>query len=141
MISFSKAESFVKKEWRNRLNNSRQWAYSDENLKGIPLEAALLPLLRSLVVDYLVELLTNNCINSKAYTDGIVIIAVGEFENILWGIIKKALTLTRKLCLKTMLSINPAKTAVVPLSKRNKRNMKHIRLNIIVIESIYKTKD
>ncbi len=86
--------------------------------RGCPQGGVLSPLLWSLVVDELLELLTNNGIRCQGYADDIVIMARGKFENTLCDIVQRGLSLAKGWCDTVGLSINPQKTTVIPFTKR-----------------------
>ncbi len=86
--------------------------------RGCPQGGVLSPLLWSLVVDELLELLTNNGIRCQGYADDIVIVARGKFENTLCDIVQRGLNLAKGWCDTVGLNINPLKTTVIPFTKR-----------------------
>ena len=73
-----------------------------------------------LVVDELLEILTSNGIRCQAYADDIVILARGKVEETLCDIIKWGLRLTKEWCLTAGLNLNPAKTTIVPFTRKRK---------------------
>ncbi|XP_049315637.1 uncharacterized protein LOC125779115 [Bactrocera dorsalis] len=86
--------------------------------RGCPQGGVLSPLLWSLIVDELLELLTSNGIRCLGYADDIVIMARGRFENTLCDIVQRGLNLAKGWCNTVGLNINPAKTTVIPFTKR-----------------------
>ncbi|XP_055850655.1 uncharacterized protein LOC129915201 [Episyrphus balteatus] len=93
--------------------------------RGCPQGGVLSPLLWSLVVDELLEHLTSLGIRCLGFADDIVITAYGKFEETLCDIIQRGLSATSKWCLTVGLNINPAKTTIVPFTR--KRLLPHIR--------------
>ena len=69
--------------------------------------------------------LSKEGIQCQGYADDIVLIARGKFEDTLCGIINRGLNITSKWCSKAGLKINPAKTAVIPFTRKYK--LPHLR--------------
>ncbi|GJQ88722.1 hypothetical protein Trydic_g5749 [Trypoxylus dichotomus] len=92
-------------------------------------------MMRSLVVDELLNRLTEFGVHCLGYTDDIAIIAKGEFEGIFYELIQMSLRITNEWCHSVGLSINSSKTTIVPFTrKRNIWNVKDIRLHGTLIE-------
>lgn len=88
--------------------------------RGTPQGGVTSPLLWSLVVDELLTRLTNQGLTCIGYADDIVIIAKGKFEGTLYDLIQKGLSTTEEWCTSVGLSINSAKTIIVPFTRRRK---------------------
>lgn len=102
--------------------------------RGCPQGGVLSPLMWSLVVDELLEKITNCGIRCIGYADDIVLIARGKFESTLCEIIQKGLSITRDWCLSVGLNINPNKTTIITFTrKRLLTHMKPIRLAGVTI--------
>ena len=81
--------------------------------------AVLSPLLWSLVVEDLLELVTRNGIRCQGYADDIVILARGKFVDTLCDIVQRGLGLAKGWCSGVGLNINPTKTTSIPFTSRN----------------------
>lgn len=102
--------------------------------RGTPQGGVCSPLMWSLVVDELLNRLTAFGVHCIGYADDIVIIAKGKFEGILCDLIQTSLRITNDWCQSVELSINSAKTVIVPFTKKRKISMKDIHLDEVLIE-------
>lgn len=80
----------------------------------MPQVGRLSPLLWSLIVTELWDLLTSNGIRCQVYADDTVIIEKGKFESSLCDIIQRGLTLANSWCKNLGLNIGSSKTATNP---------------------------
>jgi len=82
------------------------------------------------LVDELLKRLASKGIQCQGYADDIVIIARGRFEETLCDIIQLGLRMTSDWCNEVGLNLNPAKTVIVPFTRRYKlQKLRHIRLS------------
>jgi hypothetical protein len=86
-------------------------------ITGCPQGGVLSPLLWSLVIDDLLTTLTLSGYEVQGYADDLVIIVRGKYESVLSGIMQTALNKVHNWCLRG-LSVNPAKTIIVPFTRR-----------------------
>lgn len=75
------------------------------------------PILWILVVDELLELLTKNGIRCQENAYDIAILARGKFENTLFEIVQRGLSLAKGRCCTVGLNIYLVKTTIVPFTK------------------------
>lgn len=102
--------------------------------KGCPQGGVLSPLLWSLVVDVLLQNLTQLGYEVIGYADDVVLIIRSKCDATLSSRLQSALNHTSYWCTKEGLSINPSKTVIIPFTNRRKHNivsptMKGERLN------------
>ena len=88
--------------------------------QGCPQGGVLSPLMWSMVVDELLDVLTNTGIQVQGYADDIVLICRGKYEDTLCDRIQTGLRVTSAWCRKVGLRINPTKTTIVPFTRRRK---------------------
>lgn len=92
--------------------------------RGCPQGGVLSPLLWTLVIDDLLNLLKDNGFVAQGYADDLVICVSGWHEDTISSRMQTALKLTTEWCKDKGLHINPEKTTVVPFTKRTKVNLK-----------------
>jgi ribonuclease HI len=102
--------------------------------RGCPQGGVTSPLLWSLVVDDLLNLLESEGFEVIGYADDIVLMVRGKVESTISSRIQAALNLTWNWCTKHNLSINPSKTVIVPFTKRREPLLKKPKLNGTAIE-------
>lgn len=103
--------------------------------RGCPQGGVLSPLLWSLVVDELLGILTGGGLHCIGYADDIVIIAKGKFEETLCDLIQGGLNQTKEWCKSVGLSVNPAKTTLVPFTrKRRLPRLRNIQFSGVELE-------
>ncbi|XP_050311838.1 uncharacterized protein LOC126747328 [Anthonomus grandis grandis] len=88
--------------------------------RGTPQGGVTSPLLWSLVVDELLEILTNLGFTCIGYADDIVIVVKGRYKGTLYDLIQRSLSITEEWCTSVGLSINSAKTTIVPFTRKRK---------------------
>lgn len=88
--------------------------------RGCPQGGVLSPLLWSLVVDGLLRELEERGIAAQAYADDVAITLVGKILSILSEIMSSTLNFITKWCGDKGLQVNPDKTDVMIVTKRNK---------------------
>jgi hypothetical protein len=71
-----------------------------------------------MVIDDLLDTLTQAGYEVQGYADDLVIIVRGKFDNILSENTQIALSEVHKWCLREGLSVNPSKTIIVPFTRR-----------------------
>lgn len=97
--------------------------------RGCPQGGVLSPLLWCLVVDDLITRLNRASIYAQAYADDVAILIRGKFFNTLCELTNGALGIVERWCAENSLSVNPAKTVLVPFT--NKRNLgRHGRITM-----------
>lgn len=97
--------------------------------KGCPQGGVLSPLLWSLVVDALLNKLTQLGYEIVGYADDIVLIIRGKCDATMSSRLQTALDTTLSWCTQEGLNINPAKTVIVPFTKRRKHALSPPSLN------------
>lgn len=113
---------------RNRVihanfGNSSEVGYARN---GTPQGGILSPLLWLLVMDDLLQELTEAGYHIVCYADDLAILATGKFENTLAELMQSALTIVRRWATKNGLRINPGKTELCLFTK--KRRIPNINL-------------
>lgn len=98
-------------------------------MKGCPQGGVLSPLLWSIVVDELLTELSNHGLEVQGYADDLVVMIRGKCERILTDLMQNALNLVWNWCQKEDLSINPAKSVLVPFTKRRNLDLRSPKLN------------
>lgn len=93
-----------------------------QSTKGCPQGGVLSPLLWTLVVDELLNLLEANDINAIGYADDIAIYVTGPFEDTVRSLMENALRTTKNWCSAVGLTVNPTKTTLVPFTRKTKLN-------------------
>lgn len=91
-----------------------------QTTRGCPQGGVLSPLLWSLVVDELLNILNNQGLTALGYADDIVLITKGKYENTMCDIIHNGLKIIHKWCTEAGLRINPSKTTLIPFTKKHK---------------------
>jgi len=86
--------------------------------KGCPQGGVLSLLVWSLLVDELLKRLKSKGIQCQGYAGDIVIIALGKFEETLCDIIQLGLRMASDWCNEVDLNLNPAKTVIIPFTRR-----------------------
>lgn len=102
--------------------------------KGCPQGGVLSPLMWSLVVDGLLQMLDTEGFEVVGYADDLVIIVRGKDDQTISERMQMAMNLTANWCNTQGLRINPNKTVIVPFTKRIKVNLKRPSLNGVIIE-------
>ena len=97
--------------------------------RGCPQGGVLSPLLWTLVIDDLLNLLKQNGFDAQGYADDLVITVTGSFEDTISERIQEALKMVTNWCTQKGLSTNPDKTTLVPFTNRNKINLKPPTVN------------
>ena len=98
-------------------------------VKGCPQGGVLSPLLWNLVVDSLLTELSEANIYAQGYADDIVIMVQGKYCNVVADIMNANLRRVNSWCNREGLSINPAKTIIVPFTrKKNLESLSRLRL-------------
>lgn len=86
--------------------------------KGCPQGGVLSPLLWALIINSLLKRLNEEGIYSQGYADDVCIFVRGKFLNIISEINQRGLEIIDAWCKEVELSVNPAKTIVVPFTNR-----------------------
>ena len=94
----------------------------------------LLPLLRCLVVDEILTMLSGRGAYAQGYADDNCLLAVGKFPNTVSGLIQWDLGTIEAWCGELGLSVNPDKTWLVTFTR--KRNYQ-VSLNLVYSEGFY----
>lgn len=102
--------------------------------RGCPQGGVLSPLLWSIVVDELLEILTNNGLEVIGYADDIAIMVRGNDDQIISDRMQEALNLIQEWCCDNNLGINPNKIVIVPFTNRRKLDFKTLALRGRTIE-------
>lgn len=95
--------------------------------KGCPQGGVLSPLLWSLVIDDLLVELNASGIHTIGYADDIVVTIGGDAPSAIQELMDRALHRTASWCTERGLSINPAKTTIVPFHNRRELQMAPIK--------------
>ncbi len=99
-------------------------------VRGCPQGGVLSPLLWNLVVDDLLRLITETGIHIQGYADDIVLIVQGKFIDTVVDVMNNSLRDVSTWCNKVGLKVNPAKTVVLPFTrKRNLTTLARLRLD------------
>ena len=88
--------------------------------RGCPQGGVLSPLMWDLVVDALLEILNRNGFYTQGYADDITILIRGKFNGTISDRMNLALKLVQNWCERVELRVNPAKTIVVPFTRKTK---------------------
>ena len=96
--------------------------------RGCPQGGVLSPLLWSLVVDRLLQNLTEQGISCIGYADDVVAVVRGKFDSTLCDLLQNALTIISKWCKSVGLKLNIAKTCIIPFTSRRKTNFRQISI-------------
>ena len=91
-----------------------------QTTRGCPQGGVLSPLLWSLVVDELLDMLDNQGFTALGYADDIVLITKGKYEDTMCDIIHNGLKTINKWCEQVGLRINPSKTTLIPFTNKRK---------------------
>ena len=94
--------------------------------KGCPQGGVLSPLLWTIVVDDLLIRLTERGFVVFGYADDVAIYTTGKFETTVRERLVEALALVNRWCREIGLNVNPAKSIIVPFTKRRKFNKEPI---------------
>jgi ribonuclease HI len=105
-----------------------------EATRGCPQGGVLSPLMWSLVIDDLLQILENQGFEVVGFADDLVIIVRGKHDETISDRMQLALNLTSNWCREQKLVMNPNKTILVPFTTRLKNNLKRPSLNNIEIE-------
>lgn len=95
-----------------------QTCLSITTVKGCPQGGVLSPLLWSVLVDELIQILNNKGYKTIGYADDISVIIEGKHEGTIGNLMQDALDITGRWCKKEGLSINPAKTTIIPFTRK-----------------------
>lgn len=97
--------------------------------KGCPQGGVLSPLLWNLVVDGLLDKLSEADIYAQGYADDIVLMVQGKYCNVVADIMNVGLRCVQTWCQREGLSVNPTKTTIVPFTrKKNLESLSRLRL-------------
>lgn len=107
---------------------------SVKTTRGCPQGGVLSPLLWSLVVDELLQILTDEGIMCVGYADDVVVVVRGRCDSTLCELLQHALRLIGDWCGTVGLRLNATKTCVVPFTRRRKTNFKQVTINGTPIE-------
>ena len=88
--------------------------------RGCPQGGVLSPLLWIMVIHGLLRRLSDKGYYAQGYADDVVIVAMGPFLDTVSDILQGALQLAERWCRSRQLEINPAKTALVPFTRKRK---------------------
>ncbi|KAI5754342.1 hypothetical protein M8J77_007902 [Diaphorina citri] len=102
--------------------------------RGCPQGGVISPLLWSMVVDELLNLLTSNGYEVIGYADDIVIIIRGKYEEVISDLMQNALNITARWCRSNGLSINPNKMTIVPFTRKRRLNIRAPNIEGTVVE-------
>lgn len=92
--------------------------------RGCPQGGCLSPLLWSIVVDPLINLLQEHGMTITAYADDLAIGIYGMFPNELCTVMNEAMKIVENWCLETGLSVNPDKTQVMLFTNKQVSKLK-----------------
>ena len=96
--------------------------------RGCPQGGVLSPLLWSLVVDKLLQNLTEQGISCIGYADDVVAVVRGKSDSTLCDLLQYTLSIISEWCKTVGLKLNIAKTCVIPFTKRRKTNFRPITI-------------
>ncbi|KAL1448474.1 hypothetical protein WDU94_005530 [Cyamophila willieti] len=105
-----------------------------KSTRGCPQGGVLSPLLWSMVVDNLLNLLTTSGYEVIGYADDVVILIRGKYEEVISDLMQNALNQILSWCQTNGLNINPSKTTIVPFTRRHRPNIKAPTLGGTIIE-------
>ncbi|KAL1446432.1 hypothetical protein WDU94_012296 [Cyamophila willieti] len=88
--------------------------------RGCPQGGVISPLLWDLVVNELLERLNNLGYYTQGYADDVVIVIRGKYLNTVSELMQSALKLVEKWCSEVNLRVNPAKTTLIPFTRKRK---------------------
>lgn len=97
--------------------------------RGCPQGGVLSPLLWSLVVDDLLNKLTDDGFEVIGFADDLVILVRGKFDLTISERMQHALNLTSQWCRNEKLNVNAAKTVLIPFTRRRKLTLKTLKIN------------
>lgn len=87
--------------------------------RGCTQEGVLLPLLWTIVVDDLLNILSKQGVEIQCYADDLAFLVRGKHEEVISNILQQALNTIRRWCDKEEMSVIPCKTVIVPFTLRN----------------------
>lgn len=102
--------------------------------KGCPQGGVLSPLLWSLVVDDILNKLTEQGFEVIGFADDVAIIVRGKFEHTITDLMQSALNCISRWCQNEGLNINPSKTVLVPFTRRRKVTFKNITIEGCIVQ-------
>jgi ribonuclease HI len=107
--------------------------------RGCPQGGVLSPSLWNLVVDELLRILNEQGFYAQGYADDIVILIRGKHLVVCLELVQRALTIVEEWCSREGLTVNPAKTVMVPFT--NKRIVLNENLPILLGQRVQVAKE
>ena len=108
--------------------------------RGCPQGGVLSPLLWSLVIDRLLNILSSEGLEVICYADDIVIVVRGKFDSIICDRLQVALDLVWDWCLRNDLSVNASKTVIIPFTRKTSLKLIPLHLGGSTLEFQKETK-
>lgn len=96
--------------------------------RGCPQGGVLSPLLWCLVLDDLLRTLEQMGIYAQGYADDLTILISGKFGGTVSDLMQRALKTVESWCSKEGLSVNPAKTTIIPFTKKRNLDLRELNL-------------
>ena len=131
----------VTSKWIQTMLNSREItavlgnsSVTRRTTKGCPQGGVLSPLLWSLVVDELLQKLTEQGFEVVGFADDVVILVRGKFDSTISNRMQIALNYTLNWCIKEGLNINPSKTTIVPFTRKRKYTISNLKLGETILQ-------